>query len=328
MKRVMNFVTGTPSYCELTGDLKMVLWAGDCYNNGITDVERLANFDVYLCYGFIQTLQANIDYMNSREKPGIICILDAMNKEQMARFVDVFRGRFSVIDSDYRGNTPTLPRDYYDMLLSDEGKAFNVRGINGCILPTEDYQNTLELFAPLLSQTDNYRRVWTREFIELADGNKLTPGSAWQSPDLKHPYYDGVRERQLQLIDWNKNRNPVKDQIWKYSKDNIEEYWKLLPLHIITVNFERSNIYGNEFREYATMNLERFKVFLIDMIMPYIQNKVEFLEFAETQHIKDLQEIFRLCKEYPGIQFGYIDDNRSGKREYAHWITSVKNSAL
>lgn len=328
MKRTMNFVTGTPSYCELAGDLKMVLWAGDCSNNGITDVERLANFDVYLCYGFMQTLQANIDYINSREKPGIICILDVTNKEQMGRFVEVFRGRFSVIDSDYRGNTPTLPLEYYYELLSPEGKAFNIKGINGCILPTEDYQNSLELFAPLLSQVDNYKRMWTKEFIELADGNKLTPSSAWQSPDLKDPYYDGVRQRQLQLMEWNKNRNPIGSQVWKYSKDNLEEYWKLLPIHILTVNFERTNICGNDFREYATMNLERFKTFLIDLIMPYMQNKAEFLEFADTQRIKNLQDIYRLCKEYPDIQFGYIDDNRSGKREYAHWLNSKKNSAL
>jgi hypothetical protein len=324
----MNFVIDTPSYCELTGDLKMVLWAGDCYNNGITDVERLANFDVYLCYGFMHTVQANIDYINSREKPGVICIIDVTNKEQMARFVEIFRGRFSVIDSDYRGNTPTLPVHYYYELLSAEGKAFNVKGINGCIMPTEDYQNSLELFAPLLSQADNYKRIWTKEFIELADGNKLTPSSAWQSPDLKDPYYNGVRQRQLQLMEWNKNRNPVATQVWKYSKDNLEEYWKLLPIHILTVNFERTNVYGNDFKEYATLNLERFKTFMIDLIIPYIQNKAEFLEFAETQKIKSLQEIYRLCKEYPDIEFGYIDDNRSGKREYAHWLSSKKNSAL
>ena len=328
MKRTMNFILDNPSciVSELEGrtDLRMVLWAGDCVHNQITDIERLPNFDVYVCMGFIETLQANLDYMyNNRSKPGVICILDVSNKEQMSRFVELFRGRFSVIDSDYNGNTPTLPREYYDALLSSEGKAFNMKGINGCVLPSEDFQNTLELFAPMLSMEDAYLRTWTAELVEIARVNSLSPNSAWTSPDLNGSYYNGVRERQKRLMEWNKNRNPV----WShsYSIDNIEEYWKLLPLHILTVNFERTNALNDSFRNYATMNLERFKSFIIEHIAPMIKNPAEFRYYAKDMSIKKLQDCYWLCKEYPGVEFGPMKDNRTGKDIYGHWI---KNSAL
>jgi hypothetical protein len=323
MERTMNFILGNPSKIvpELEGrtDLRMVLWAGDCVHNEITDIERLPNFDVYLCMGFIQTLQANVDYMyNNRSKSGVICIIDVTNKEQITRFVDIFKGRFSVIDSDYNGNTPTLPREYYHILLSNEGKAFNIKGINGCVLPTDDFQNSLELFAPMLSKEDAYLRIWTAEFIEIARVNNLSPNAAWTSPDLKITYYNGVRERQERLMEWNKNRNPVWS--YSYSMDNIEEYWKLLPVHILTVNFERINVLNDSFRRYATMNIERFKSFMLEHISPMLKKPDEFSSYAKDMSIRTIQDCYRLCKDYPDIEFGPMKDNRTGKNVYGHWI--------
>ena len=329
MKRTMNFILDNPVEIvpELArrSDLRMVLWAGDCVHNEITDIERLPNFDVYLCMGFIQTLQANVNYIyNNRSKPGVICIIDASEKQQMDRFIKLFRGRFSVIDSDYHGNTPTLPREYYDVLLSDEGKAFNIRGINGCIMPTENFQNSLELFAPMLSPEDNWRRVWTKELIDLAKGNDLSPGSTWTSPDLKDPYYKDIRVNQERLMEWNKNRNPVSSQLWNYSKDNIEEYWKLLPVHILCVDFERTSVYDEMPRKYSTMCIERFRSFITEHTVPMIKRHDEFREHAKDMSIQKLQECYRLCKEYPGIEFGLIEDNRRGDKIYGHWICRNK----
>jgi hypothetical protein len=327
MKRTMNFILENPTTIvpELEGrtDLKMVLWAGDCVHNGETDIERLSEFDVYLCMGFIQTLQTNVDYMyNNRKRPGVICMIDVSVKDQMDQFVELFRGRFSIIDSDYNGNTPTLPREYYDMLLSNEGRAFNIKGINGCVLPTEDFQNCLELFAPMLSREDNYLRTWTKELVEIARLDGLSPSSAWASPDLKIPYYDNLRARQEQLMKWNRDRNPIHS--YNYSKDNIEEYWKQLPLHILTVNFERTNALNDTFREYATMNLERFRSFILEHIVPMIKNPEEFRKYSTAMSISRLQECYRLCKEYPGIKFGVFKDNRRGKNVYSHWICRNK----
>ena len=321
----MNFILDNPLAIipELEGltDLRMVLWAGDCVHDEITDIERLPNFDVYLCIGFIQTLGANIDYIYNRSNPGIICIIDVSMKEQMARFTELFRGRFSVIDSDYNGNTPTLPREYYDVLLSEDGKAFNIVGINGCVLPTENFQNSLELFAPMLSPEDNYLRTWTQEIVDIARVDRLSPSGVWSCPEFKGNYYDGLKARQEQLVKWNKDRNPLSMQLDKYSKDNIEEYWKLLPIHILTVNFERTNSYNENFRNYATLSNERFKSFIIEHTVSMIKTPDEFRIYAKDMSIKKIQDCYRLCKEYPGIEFGPMKDNRTGKDVYGHWIS-------
>jgi hypothetical protein len=309
---------------ELEGrtDLKMVLWAGDCVHDEITDIERLPDFDVYLCSGFIQTLQANVDYMyNNRAKSGVICIIDVSNEGLMDNFVNIFRGKFSVIDSDYNGNTPTLPRKYYDALLSNEGKAFNIKGINGCTFPVEDFQNSMELFAPILSYQDNYLRTWTQEIVDIARVDRLSPSGVWSCPEFKGNYYDGLKARQEQLVKWNKDRNPLSMQLDKYSKDNIEEYWKLLPIHILTVNFERTNSYNENFRNYATLSNERFKLFIIEHTVSMIKTPDEFRVYAKDMSIKKIQDCYRLCKEYPGIEFGPMKDNRTGKDVYGHWIS-------
>jgi len=325
MKRTMNFIVEpivqlVPELEERT-DLRMVLWAGDCVHDEITDIERLPNFDVYLCIGFIQTLPENIDYIYSkRSKPGVICIIDVSIKEQMARFIEIFRGRFLVIDSDYNGNTPTLPREYYDVLLSENGKAFNVKGINGCKFPVEDFQNSLELFAPMLSREDNYLRTWTAELVDIARVNELSPSSAWASPDFKHEHYNQIRANQEQLMKWNKDRNPVSTQVSGFSRDNIEEYWKLLPLHILTVEFQRTNIYNESFRNYATMCLERFRSFIIEHMIYMIKTPDEFRQYSRDMSIKEIQDCYSICKEYPGIEFGPIEDNRRGGEIYSHWI--------
>jgi hypothetical protein len=321
----MNFIVEpivqlVPELEERT-DLRMVLWAGDCVHDEITDIERLPNFDVYLCIGFIQTLPENIDYIYSkRSKPGVICIIDVSIKEQMARFIEIFRGRFLVIDSDYNGNTPTLPREYYDVLLSENGKAFNVKGINGCKFPVEDFQNSLELFAPMLSREDNYLRTWTAELVDIARVNELSPSSAWASPDFKHEHYNQIRANQEQLMKWNKDRNPVSTQVSGFSRDNIEEYWKLLPLHILTVEFQRTNIYNESFRNYATMCLERFRSFIIEHMIYMIKTPDEFRQYSRDMSIKEIQDCYSICKEYPGIEFGPIEDNRRGGEIYSHWI--------
>jgi len=127
------------------------------------------------------------------------------------------------------------------------------------------------------------------------------------------------------LMKWNKDRNPLSMQVHKYSKDNIEEYWKLLPLHILTVNFERTNRLNENFRNYATMCNERFRSFIIEHTLPMIKTPDEFRQNASDMTIKKIQDCYRLCKEYPGIEFGLMKDNRTGKDVYGHWI---KNSAL
>lgn len=326
MKRIVDFSRRDIVTIGLEGDLRIILWAGDGIHEGITDIERLPGFDVYICLGIAPGIDANVKYIYNRSNPGIICILDVFDKRQMARFVDIFRGRVSVIDTDYKGNTPTLPVEYYYELLSEGGKAYNMKGINGLRAPIEDAQNALELFAPVLSDEDSLRRKWTEEMIQLAKDNKLSPGESWSSPDLKDPYYDRIRSNQEELLRYNKDRNPVSSQIWRYSEENLYEYWSKLPLHILTVNFEKADIMKNKTKEYLAFNIQRFKTFIYGEVMKHVKNTEDLNEYFRTEEFYKIQERYSLCKEYPGVQFGYITDNRTEGRTYGYWIE--KNSAL
>lgn len=326
MKRIVDFSQRDIVTIGLEGDLKIILWAGDGIHEGVTDIERLPGFDIYICLGISPGINANVEYIYNRSNPGIICILDVFDKRQMARFVDIFRGRVSMIDADYRGNTPTLPVEYYYELLSEGGKAFNLKGINSLRAPLEDVQNALELFAPVLSSEDSLKRKWTEEMIQLAKDNRLSVGETWSSPDLKDPYYDRIRSKQEELVRFNKDRNPISSQVCKYSEENLYGYWSKLPLHILTVNFEKADVMKMKTKEHLALYIQRFKTFIYNEVMKFVKNTEDFKEYFSTEEFYKIQEIYSLCKEYPGVQFGYITDNRREGRTYGYWIE--KNSAL
>jgi len=294
----------------MDGPLRLILWAGDCIHNGVTDIERLPQFDVYLCYGYKDGLEANKDFLSKRAEPGIIYTMDIFNTEEMTKFVELFRGRFYTIESDYHGNTPTLPLEIYQELLNNNGKAFNIKGINSCVLPVEDFQNMLELFAPILSEDDNYRRTWTAEIMKLAKMDKIPPSAVWTSPDFQHPFYNRIREDQDRLFKWNENRNPYSPYTYLYSSENIEEYWSNLPMKILITNIDRVPL-----KKYS-MFYERFKKFLIQKTGHNIE------ELSVLQKIYELSFV-------EGIEFGDYLDTRKNIVVFGHWISKArKNSAV
>jgi hypothetical protein len=72
------------------------------------------------------------------------------------------------------------------------------------------------------------------------------------------------------------------------------------------------------------MCIERFRSFITEHTVPMIKRSDEFREYAKDMSIQKLQECYRLCKEYPGIEFGLIEDNRRGDKIYGHWICRNK----
>jgi hypothetical protein len=203
-----------------------MLWAGDCVHDGVPDVTRLNNYKVYLCRGFPQGLDANI---RALEDGKILCIIDIYNEEQMSAFRHMFQGRFRHINSDYHGNTPTLPlRDYMD-LLEVNGSARNVIGINGMILPYEDFYRVLETFAPVLTRNFQDRRRWSKEIIELSERDGISPIMVSTDPELNHPYYAYAKNAQENFIIERKKRNPA----WPDVKPTLEEHWNSLDLTIL-----------------------------------------------------------------------------------------------
>jgi hypothetical protein len=209
-------------------NLRLILWAGDGEHDGISDVERLPNYDVYVCLGFQgPRFDKNVASLVDSQT---ICILDIHNEEQMVRFHNAFKGSFAHIDADYKGNTPTLPLSSYASLLMPGGRAFHTEGINGLRMPEEDLLNTLEIFAPVLSSELADKRRWSSIVLEIAKGSEITPGEVWESPDLKNPVYESILDRQNRFVQWQSERNAA----WPRCADSLEEQWGSLADRVLT----------------------------------------------------------------------------------------------
>jgi hypothetical protein len=191
---------------------------------GISDVKRLKHYQVFLCKGFPEGLAANTLSLRTGQ---VLCILDVDDEQQMSAFRYIFRGRFRYINSDYHGNTPSLPlRDYID-LLEPDGIARHVFGINAIVMPYEDYYRVLETFAPILSLEWKDRRNWSREVLELAARDSLSPGMVWTDDVVKtHPHYAYVVEAQNRFASERRMRNPL----WPHTSTDLEQHWDSLPL--------------------------------------------------------------------------------------------------
>lgn len=218
----------TPQNLPSRQNLRLILWAGDGENDGITDVERLPNYDVYLCLGLSGShFEKNVEKLTDSQT---ICIVNIHDKEQMARFHAAFAGAFYYIDADYKGNTPTLPLTSYAALLGPAGHAYNTEGLNGLKMYEEDLLNTLEIFAPVLSPELKERRQWSSIVLELARGNDITPGEVWASPDLKQMIYTVVVDRQNRFVQWQTERNGA----WPRCAESLEGQWVSLADRVLT----------------------------------------------------------------------------------------------
>ena len=255
-----------PKWILEGSSFKLMLWAGDGCHDGASDVERLQEYDIYLCQGYPDNLDVNIKYLKERGREGCICLLDIFNEHQMTTFIGVFSGKISHINSDIFGNTPTLPLIHYKALLESGGTAYNTIGINCAIFPEEEYYDTLELFAPVLSDEVKQLRIWSRDIISLAKDNDLSPAATWSSPDIKHPYYEPVIQRQNKFIERQIKRNPSFNYTYKYNSDNFEEYLDTLPSSILTANIGYA-IKSHEPLKVITPHLERFYTYLKKRIM-------------------------------------------------------------
>ena len=291
-----NLIREIPIWLTDKADASLMLWAGDCVHAGLTDVERLPDYDVYLCNGF-KGLPENLNVNRGPDKPICICVLDIHDEQQLANFIELFKGTFKTINSDYYGNTPRLPMQAYCDLLQVGGSAFNTEGINAVFFPSIAFRDTLELFAPVLPEDLKPRRRWTKALLNLARDNELTVEATWTSPDLRNSYYNGVRNEQEMFNDTQARRYPNQHLYnLAYTAENIEEYWDTLPEHIFLTNTTRAFI----MEDYDATWISAFKPRLIK----YLERKVEmsmneddmqhFLMFYGTRSLSNETQIFAL----------------------------------
>ena len=329
MNRVIdfNFPINLDALYGLKDKLTMILWAGDCVHNGITDIERLPYFDVYICIGYPYTLQDNINYINDRKKPGIICIIDVKNPSQMSEFVKLFKGRFTLIESDYHGNTPKMSPEYYTALLEPNGRAYNIEGINGLIIYMRDFQDVLEVFAPILSSELNDKRRYTADMIQLALDNKLPVDMAWASPDIKDPYYKNIYEDQIRFSEDRKSLNPNHITRYLFTSDTLEEYWDQLSPTLLLFNLNRANDFC-PINDVIGQYIDRFKTYIKSKMNKLVDNVAEFDEMVgdTLEKIQKLYKLSIISKEFAAFEshFGSYFDERVQKVVYGHYLVLKK----
>jgi hypothetical protein len=240
--------------CE-TKNLRLMLWAGDGMHDGVTDVSRLPGYDVYLCAGWQKNLQANIDALNDQQT---LCVLNIHGEKQLAMFHYVYDGCFQSIDSDYQGNTPSLPLTDYTRLLAVGGTARDIEGINSLMMPYENLYGMLELFAPALPDMLSMKRRWCSAIMELAKRDDLHPSMVWSSPDLNHPYYVYVKEEQKTFEQQQKMRCAA----WPNSEPTLRSHWSKMSIKALTCSTRMTAPIGEGVIEALMPHMSRFDEFL------------------------------------------------------------------
>uniref|UniRef100_A0A6C0K2E7 Uncharacterized protein n=1 Tax=viral metagenome TaxID=1070528 RepID=A0A6C0K2E7_9ZZZZ len=287
--RIINFKESDippklPDSLKGRTDLTMILWAGDCVQNGITDVLRLPIYNIYVCNDVLKGgLELNAYELETKRMPGYICLIDVSDKIQMDMFIDLFGGCISLIDSDYHGNTPSLELNQYSDLLRGDGIAYHVEGINTAYYPTVELAYALEVFAPILSPENNYVRMWSKPIRDLAKFNDLTSAEVWTSPDLRGLEYDSVYQEQNKYRDFMLKINPNAMFAFTYT-DKLEEYWDTLSTQIISVDILR--VY-NTWKEILTPQKDDkgYK----DRFMAYLKGRCESGLRAQSQSLSDFE---------------------------------------
>jgi hypothetical protein len=332
----MNYTLNTQIKYPIEGPLKLMLWAGDCVHNSITDVERLPGYDIYLCLGFTEGIQENAEFLSKREKPGYICCINTSSPEQMSEFIKDYMGRFSLIDSDYHGNTPRMLPEYYACLLSSDGRAYNIEGINGLIMYRADYMNALETFGPILDNNLNDQRRYIKPMLDLAKDNKLEVDMAWTSPDLKDHYYDTIRLGQNNFSNRVKSLNPKHDIARMIDEEKLEEYWSQLSDELMAFNKARAEYEAGVSLEelFSASRWERFTKFLTQKVERLVQDISEFKEYTEYDFTR-VQRVLKLsivARAFTGftVNYGFYTDLRKEghPRTYGLWISKEKNTAV
>ena len=295
--RIINFKESDippklPDSLKGRTDLTMILWAGDCQQNGVADFLRLAPYNIYVCNGIEKGgIELNAHELEEKQLPGYICLIDVRDEKQMDTFMQIFSGCFCMIDSDYHGNTPSLPLNQYSDLLRGDGIAYHVEGINAVYYPTVELAYALEIFAPILTPENNNVRMWCKPIRDLAIFNDLTSEQVWTSPDLRHLSYDSVYQEQNKYRDFMLKINPNAMFAFTYT-DKLEEYWDTLSTQIISVDILR--VY-NTWKEILTPQEDNkgYK----ERFMAYLKARCESGLRAQFQSLSDFETYCSKCTD-------------------------------
>ena len=175
-EHVLNFHEGVECLPEwLTKDgLSLIMGAGDLDQEGILNVKKFSDFDVFFCnnWSFNGTIERNIEYLAENYfHQKLICIIDIHNEQQMLSFTELFRNRFHHIDG-YGQHTPHMSIADLERVLCLGGKAINIYEMSEMCMELGEFEKYLK---------DDYY-----PYIALMDGKVYrNPGTQFNLGDEK-----------------------------------------------------------------------------------------------------------------------------------------------
>ena len=147
-EHVLNFHEGVerlPEWLPKDG-LSLMMGAGDLDQEGILNLEKFSDFDVFFCnnWGHEGSLERNIVYLAQHYfHQKVICIIDVHNKEEMLSFTELFQARFRRIDG-YGQHTPHMSIVDLERVLCIGGRATNIYEMSEMCIEIGEFQKYLD----------------------------------------------------------------------------------------------------------------------------------------------------------------------------------------
>lgn len=146
--------------------LSLIVGAGDLDHDNIPNVQKFSTFDVFFCNAWDNngSFRKNVEYLiKAYYQKKVICVINHDDQEEVNRFVELFRGRFSLIDGHF-GHTPHFSISNLEKLLTPGGKAMNIYERCESMVEVEELNHWFEYgyfkggFSPALLTSSIYRK--------------------------------------------------------------------------------------------------------------------------------------------------------------------------
>jgi hypothetical protein len=147
-EHVLNFHEGVECLPEwLTKDgLSLIMGAGDLDQEGILNVKKFSDFDVFFCnnWSYNGTIERNIAYLAEHYfHQKVICIIDVHNEQEMLSFTELFKHRFRRVDG-YGQHTPHMSIADLERVLCLGAKATNIYEMSEMCMELDEFKKYLK----------------------------------------------------------------------------------------------------------------------------------------------------------------------------------------
>jgi len=276
--------------------LSLMVGAGDLDHDNTLNVQKFSTFNVFFCNAWDSSgsFRKNVEYLIRFNPQQVICVIDHGNEAQVDRFVELFRGRFSLIDG-HLGHTPHLSISNIQKLLVPGGKAMNIYERSESMVELDEMRYWFEHghfkggFSPLLLTSTMYKKgegylnEHDKEVMWLQFLTKIQTIYNPTGPITYDPSFDlyQMSLRDLQILLYCLQLNPKMPINMKGVYTYNTRVWRTDPiLELVLTKVEP--VYGYaKIEQCSDPQLRERAYYIIDAIKRDIENDVPVWSFAK-----------------------------------------------